>query len=427
MKKSLEEIAAYYIERFGFDFEHLESIPDKRTKMIIVIPVYNEPTVTETLDSLSNCARPSGPVEVILVVNNSGEAQNSVQEQNLKAIADINSWIEKNPNRPINCHLMSAMNLPPKHAGVGLARKIGMDEALRRFASLNYNGLIVCLDADCAVQPNYLMELDMNFAKEDFRAGNIYYEHPFNGEESKETRSGIIQYELGLRYYVNALRYAGYPCAFHTIGSSMAVSAKTYALAGGMNKRKAGEDFYFLHKLIPHGGFQELNATTVYPSSRVSERVPFGTGRAMLKWEEQIAINQNSDMQTYNLKTFRDLKKFIASIPKFASYTGERQYAEGTGQLPESIQAFLQEQDFYSVLLESIKQTAGENTFSKRIFTWLDGFRVLKFVHFARDRYYSNVPVEKCVLNLLNQLDIAVPRNGPIDLLATMRKLDRGN
>jgi hypothetical protein len=45
-----------------------------------------------------------------------------------------------------------------------------------------------------------------------------------------------------------------------------------------MNRRMAGEDFYFIQKLLPAGGFFNLNQTTVYPSPRSSARVPFGTG-----------------------------------------------------------------------------------------------------------------------------------------------------
>src|SRR5213594_3575687 len=87
----------------------------------------------------------------------------------------------------------------------------------------------------------------------------------------------IAAYELHLRYYVRALRYAGFPYAHHTIGSCMAVRADVYKKQGGMNKRQAGEDFYFLQKIIPLGHFTDLTETKVIPSSRPSDRVPFGT------------------------------------------------------------------------------------------------------------------------------------------------------
>ena len=423
MDNTIKDIENFYFERFGFEAEHIEPkfIPD--TKMIIVIPVHNEPAITVTLDSLHKCNSPNAPIEVILVVNQSTNASDEVKEQNQRSIEAINAWGQQLQNSSLICHIMSALDLPSKHAGVGLARKIGMDEALRRFASIDRNGLIVCLDADCTVHQSYLKELESNFCTENFVAGNIYYEHPLEGD-IEATPSGIGKYELGLRYYVNALRFAGYPYSYHTIGSSMAVSAITYAKSGGMNRRKAGEDFYFLHKLIPLGGFQELNSTAVYPSSRTSERVPFGTGLAMLKWQEQISNGQSHELETYCLKTFRDLKEFIASIIALRECTGTVMYTNAVKTLPHSIQEFLMSQNFHDVLNSCIAQSTSEAAYLKRIYAWLDGFTVLKFVHFARAHFYPEVPVEKCARELLDSIHANSDGSDGV-LLETYRELDR--
>jgi len=42
-----------------------------------------------------------------------------------------------------------------------------------------------------------------------------------------------------------------------------------------MNRKQAGEDFYFIQKLMPLGGYFALNSTAIYPSPRESSRVPF--------------------------------------------------------------------------------------------------------------------------------------------------------
>ena len=78
---------------------------------------------------------------------------------------------------------------------------------------------------------------------------------------------------------------------------------------GGMNKRQAGEDFYFLHKIIPLGHFGEINTTRVIPSPRPSDRVPFGTGRAV---RDYLATHK---FETYPLEAFRDLKQFFSIKP----------------------------------------------------------------------------------------------------------------
>lgn len=53
--------------------------------------------------------------------------------------------------------------MPAKKAGVGLARKIGMDEAAFRLNSINQDGVILCFDADSQCQPNYLKEIESHF------------------------------------------------------------------------------------------------------------------------------------------------------------------------------------------------------------------------------------------------------------------------
>ena len=175
--------------------------------------------------------------------------------------------------------------LPDPKGGVGWARKIVLDEAARL---LSQEGIMLCLDSDCTVAQNYLKVVTDHFqSNPDCNAVSIYFEHNLDTLGYDE-RHAIIQYELHLRYLVHAMRWAGHPFAFQTVGSSMAVRRKGYLAHGGMNTRQAGEDFYFLQKFIEVDSLQEIRNTTVYPSARISDRVPFGTGRAMsqlLPWK----------------------------------------------------------------------------------------------------------------------------------------------
>ncbi len=122
----------------------------------------------------------------------------------------------------------------------------------------------------------------------------------------------ITLYELHLRYYIQGLRYSGFPYAFHTVGSAIAVKAFQYVKAGGMNRRQAGEDFYFVQKLVPLGGYFALNSTTVYPSPRESFRVPFGTGAAI----SRLMNNPGEEFLTYNFEAFRELRSLFTTAGK---------------------------------------------------------------------------------------------------------------
>ena len=258
-----------YLEKHRFCERQLEDPVSPDTNIIVVIPCYNEPALLKTLQSLLDCEKISCGVEIIVVINSGEQDLENVLKQNQKTFDEAVEWIRNlSPTLTFpkgegkTFHLIQIKNLPKKHAGVGLARKIGMDEAVARFEDISKpEGVVICLDADCTVEKNYLTEIEKHFQQHPKATGcSIYFEHPVEGNEFEQKNySGIINYELFLRYYNRALHYCDFPYAFHTIGSSMAVRNKIYQKQGGMNRRKAGEDFYFLHKIFPLGNFNELH------------------------------------------------------------------------------------------------------------------------------------------------------------------------
>jgi len=268
---------------------------------------------------------------------------------------------------------IDANNLPDKHSGVGLARKIGMDEAVCRFENIKKDGIIACFDADSTCQNNYLVELEKHFENNPKSpACSIHFEHPLQGSEfSEENYLAIEAYELHLRVYKNALKFCGFPFAFHTIGSSMAVKSKAYQKQGGMNKRKAGEDFYFLQKMMTLGNYTELNSTTVYPSPRISDRVPFGTGRAM----QNYLSGEQKNYTTYAIQSFLDLKLLVEQLDNL--YHNEI-------DLPLSISEYLNTISFNENLKKIRQNSTSATHFKQLFFNWFNAFKVLKFVHFAR-------------------------------------------
>ena len=239
---------------------------------------------------------------------------------------------------------------------------------------------------------------------------------------SPQIYEAVGAYELHLRYYVQALRYAGFPHAYHTIGSCMAVRADSYRKQGGMNKRKAGEDFYFLHKVIPLGGFTDLTGTTVIPSARPSDRVPFGTGKAVRSFLE------GQEIKTYPLEAFLDLQCCFERVAEI--YQREKVRAgEKLEGLPVSMRDFFAEQRFAEALYKICENTSSEAAFRKRFFRWFDGFRAMKSIHQARDRCYGEGRVGEQAARLLARL---TPGRGADvtsslrDLLQIYRELDRG-
>jgi hypothetical protein len=417
-QNSMSSVANQYFKRFGFREQIISSPATTEMKICLVIPCYDETGVLHTLKSLAACQPPIFPVEVLLVLN-CGLHENEVRSRNRQSLREVTNWRESQPPEWLRLHTLWLDDLPPKHAGVGLARKIGMDEALRRFASLEYAGMIVCLDADCSIAPNYLQVLEDVQINHAPKSCTIYFEHTFEEVTDPQLQEGIIYYELFLRYYVNALAFSGYPYSMHTIGSGMAVRADIYALSGGMNRRKAGEDFYFLHKIAHLGDLKQIGQTCVFPSARLSDRVPFGTGKAQKDWLLQPQKGQFS----YHFQTFEDLKLFLAEIPAY--YRKDSKYVEKRlTELPETLYHFLTDQDFGQKIAEIKANSGSFDTFNKRFFSWFDGFKVLKFVHYCRDAYYKEEKLTHTSRHLLKLKGIFCPDN-PIELLRAYRQLDK--
>jgi hypothetical protein len=413
----------YYFRRFGFCGRQIPAAPRSDLGIVVIVPCYNEPDLIGSLESLWLCERPACPVEVIVVINSPADCAAEVISQNRATLRDVAEWIAGHRDPGLEFHALHFPELPPKLAGVGLARKIGMDEALRRFDDTGrMDGVIVGFDADCRCERNYLTAIEEHFRINRQSPGcSIYFEHPLSGPFAPEVYEAAAAYELHLRYYVHALRFAGFPHAHHTVGSCMAVRADAYRRQGGMNKRKAGEDFYFLHKIIPIGGFTDLTATTIYPSPRASDRVPFGTGMAVSRFLME------REVKTYPLEAFGDLKCLFDHV--------EENYRAGkvgnigkTKELPTSVRSFLDRQQFGVALAEMQANTASGAAFRKRFFLWFDGFRAMKFIHHARDHFYGAGSVEGQAVRLLAATGVKVdPRSKSSvrELLRVYREIDR--
>lgn len=404
-----------YLLKFGFQSPKILNSPENSLGIILVIPCHNEENITRTLNSLVQCTPTKCAVKTIIVINQSEIAEDHVIKRNEQTAIEIQEWRRQNPKMDVDVVFEKA--LPKKHAGVGLARKIGMDEAVNLFHQIEKDGIIVALDADCEVEPNYLQEIEKHFEINPKTNGcSIRYAHPLQGNEYQANiYKGIVNYELHLRYYNQALQYCGFPYAFHTVGSSMAVKSSAYQKQGGMNKRKAGEDFYFLQKIIELGDFTELNSTCVIPSPRISDRVPFGTGKAIGDWIE----SQEDVYFTYNFNSFLDLKGIVKIVTNL--YKSEN-YSISSKVLIE----FMKSINFENKVEEIRQNTTNYLNFEKRFFTFFNAFTVLKYVHFARDNSYPNLPIKEEATKLLNKVyQQNSNEKSPIEILEIYRTIEK--
>ncbi|MGM0504347.1 MAG: glycosyltransferase [Bacteroidota bacterium] len=413
----------YFKRQKSFEVKINESVTEE-LKYTIVIPCYNEDNIVETLNSVWNCQRPQQAVEVIIVINEPETVDEQIKKQNSKTYNEVQHWIKSHSDIALRFFVFYAQNIPLKIAGAGYARKLGMDEALYRFNQIaQQEGVILSLDADAMVASNYLTEIEKHFEQNPkTNVATIYFEHPLSGVEySPQIYPAITIYELYLRYYKHAFQFIRFPYSYYTVGSCFAVSAKAYAKQGGMNSKQAGEDFYFLHKVFQLGHSYEINTTCVYPSPRISKRVPFGTGPMV----EQIIKSGNRDLLTYDLRAFIDLKNFLQNVSQLYNYSYE-ELNDLMYELPLPVADFLHENHFFTAIEEIKQNSSGLNSFTKRFYVWLNAFQILKYLNATTEKYYRKTALLPEVEKLAERLKLPVPESkNHKSWLEVFRKVDR--
>ncbi|MBC35582.1 MAG: hypothetical protein CL663_06015 [Bacteroidetes bacterium] len=249
-----------------------------------------------------------------------------------------------------------------KKYGIGWARKRCMDGIASKAMD---HDIIVSVDADSIYSPDYLSSIIDQFEKNPKSVGlaNPYY-HPLSGDE--ENDRNILHYEIYMRYYsINMLRINN-PYRYTALGSAMACPVWAYKRIGGITPHKSGEDFYFLQKLTKFGSLIMWNSEKVFPSSRYSDRVFFGTGPALIK-------GQSGDWSSYPIYSetlFNEVKQSFDLFGK--CFTEDCEFP---------MKPFLNSQFGSRLWMQPLrKNSKTEVQFVKKCWDKVDGLRILQFL-----------------------------------------------
>ena len=295
------------------------------------------------------------------------------------------------------------LEIPERDGGVGAARKIGMDAALTLFEREGlHRGEIFCLDADTLVEPNYLEALRRHFHDTRDPAAVVKYAHQNPLEYRLHT--AICRYEIFLRAYVIGLSFAGSPYAFHSIGSTMACTARAYVDVRGMNRRKAAEDFHFLNKLAKIGRIGTVSTTTVYPSPRLSTRVPFGTGRSMVRF-----INGETDeYRLYHADIYTILREWLAEMDA-DPYRDSGQILEAACKIHPGLKGYLDLSRFPIDWPLICRNCPDAEHLRHQFHVWFDGLKTLRLVRHLSRTAFAPVGMLEGVKDLLQKTGRRIP------------------
>ncbi len=413
-ENQLPKIVKNYLTKHGLTTWSLIVAGKKKFNNVIVIPAIDEfENLKRLLVSLiRNNKKYFDESLFLFVVNNFKSSEAGVVRNNGNTLIFLRSVIDRSSNGLIpqsiinsgmNIGVVDASNkgleMPEESGGVGFARKIGMDLALTVFDyNSNRKKILICLDADCTVNHNYLTAVIQSFNQSNIHAACAQYEHPLPKNEKEKL--AIICYEIFLRYYLLALIYARSPFAFPTIGSTMICDYESYIKVGGMNKKKAAEDFYFMEKLAKITHIEKIDSARVYPSSRSSWRVPFGTGQRVSRFLKEV----HDEYVLYDPQSFIVLKKWIDIFHSEAILTS-REYIDMAKKIDSSLYRFLQQNSFEESWDKILKSSKSQEQIQKQKLMWFDGFRTLKLTHFLRDNGYPLVNMFTALDKLFNMIN----------------------
>ena len=350
----------------------LSPIPNYKFQNIVIIPAYAElEYIGQTLDSLSQCEVDSfDNTLVAVVVNNELNAHSNIIDNNQQTLSNL-----KKRKDPFSLAVIDAssdgMSIPKKHAGVGMARKIGMDLALE-FAYPH--SLLFSLDADSLVAITYFREIQYHFNSTHSVAAVVEFSHSKN--ENSDLEIAIRQYETFLKNTSTNLVDAGSPYGYVSMGSTIICRAEAYASIGGMPRRKATEDFYFLQAFAKFRSIDKIESVLVYPSSRESERVYLGTGFRMSKAKN----GEGLDELAYPNEAFQTLKVWLS-----IAMDG---YTEEVNQIMVKVQKFspvlhnyLMEENIENIWNPLRESSPTEIHFQKQFHRWFDALKTHRLLN----------------------------------------------
>jgi len=372
----------------------------------VVVPAYGEgQSLFDTLGSVPRGA--GGETLVVVVLNARADSPARVHEANRAASARLaeaaRSVRELSADPPV-----LALEYPngtvvvidraapgrflPEGQGVGLARKIGNDFVLRLHAAGRLaSGWIHNTDAD-TVLANDLFDQTQGLKDERLAAAIYSYEHRLDPDPELALAARL--YEISLRYYVLGLAWARSPYAYQAMGSCVAVRPWSYAAVRGFPRKNAAEDFYVLDKLAKAGSIARLAGTPFLLEGRISDRVPFGTGKALSELLGKRGAL--AGFRLYHPLTFAHLAAWLRALGSVARSGGRLEAA--LEELPpenpffraELLVSSLEKMGAFAALREAIAKSSDaprredaasrESTMLRHFHTWFDAFRTLKLI-----------------------------------------------
>jgi hypothetical protein len=166
-----------------------------------------------------------------------------------------------------------------------------------------------------------------------------------------------------------------------------------------MNKREAGEDFYFLNKLAKMGKVGYIKETRVYPSARSSTRVPFGTGKRI----QRFLSGKHQEYLLYDPQVFTILAQWLELMKGACDFSVDEIILKAE-KINPALKSFLVRCDFVAVWSKILGNVKDEKTLARQFNDWFDGLKTLKLINYLTYEAYPQIDMFEALGRILSLL-----------------------
>lgn len=380
MTPKQQQAAEQYLSRYGHAVDCHGWTIDRRWQHVLILPVCGEdPTCVFNLMQHNPNA---SPLMIVLLNHPKDHHKSALWHQQNQLFKDTLQGRSQQVHGLDTGHqlllgvdgcdvLLLDFNERPfdPNKGVGLARKIAADTALRLMLLGHIESpWIHSTDADVTLPADYFSVTQGQQAV----ALSLAFEHH---SDDPTMRFWQNQYDFKLHYYRQGVQYMGARYAYIPLGSTLVMHAAAYSQVRGFPCRSGGEDFYVLNKLAKVGPVINVNDVVVRIQSRVSDRVPFGTGPAIKQLQQ--ASDKDEAVCYYHPSIFHVLKKWREGLLAYHE----------TQQLPADDHGLNQHWQLSQVLPKNRQQSKTTARWYQFVHEWFDAFKILKSVHFLQAEF----------------------------------------
>ena len=194
---------------------------------------------------------------------------------------------------------------------------------------------------------------------------------------NKKQEKAIRQYETFLYTTAEKMQAAGSPYSYVAMGSTMVSTVEAYCAVGGMPRKKATEDFYFLQELTKYCGVHTIPDILVHPSPRQISRVYLGTGFRM----QQIQKGFDIKSLYYSDEAFLQLSNWI-NLGSNAWEIDLYLLNKRISAINPCLADFLQQMGIEDIWTNIQSNAPSKSHFTKQFHRWFDGLKTIRLLKY---------------------------------------------